>query len=239
MYINAQTMQYPYSLEKMRQDNPNVSFPWDVPDALAAAYGVHRVTVAQAPHDPTVERVVPDAMPTLVDGTWVLGHTIEPLPAEEAAERQAREERRQANEAYEPAKLAPALKVLAEKLLTADIAAETLPEQDAQAVTLLFPEWESNGAVYTKPKVVRFNGHLYEVALAHTSQPDWAPDVATTLFRRRYAPTGGIPNWVPWDGHNESLHQVGSEVMHNGLHWRSNTPNNHWEPGTFGWDQVA
>jgi len=154
------------------------------------------------------------------------------------AEAQSAQAKKKANEEYEPAKLAPALKVLAEKLLAADIANETLPESDAQAVTLLFPKWESNGVAYAAGRVLQYNGHLYEVMQAHTSQADWAPDVATTLFRRRYEPTGGTPAWVPWDGHNASLYQVGAEVMHNGTHWVSNTPDNHWEPGVFGWDVV-
>ena len=159
--------------------------------------------------------------------------------AEANAEREAAQERQQANEEYEPARLAPALKVLAEKLLTADIAAETLPEKDAQAVTLLFPKWEGNGVAYPLGRVLQFNHHLYEVMQPHTSQADWAPDVATTLFRRRYAPTGGIPEWQPWDGHNDSLHQIGSEVMLDGIHWISTVPNNHWRPGEYGWDQVV
>jgi hypothetical protein len=159
--------------------------------------------------------------------------------AQRAAEQQAQQQRQQLNDGYEGAKLAPALKVLAEKLLTADIVNETLPENEAQAVAVLFPPWEGSGVTYALGKVVRYNDHLYEVMQAHTSQADWAPDAAPTLFRRRYEPTGGIPVWQPWDGHNASLYQVGQEVEHNGSYWKSTTPNNHWEPGVFGWQQTG
>jgi len=43
------------------------------------------------------------------------------------------------------------------------------------------------------------------------------------------------PAWKPWDGNNANLYQVGAKVSHNGKRWVSNTPNNHWEPGVFGW----
>lgn len=43
--------------------------------------------------------------------------------------------------------------------------------------------------------------------------------------------------WHPWDGNNANMYQVGDKVSHNSKRWISNTPNNHWEPGVFGWDE--
>ena len=34
---------------------------------------------------------------------------------------------------------------------------------------------------------------------------------------------------------NADLYQVGAKVTHNGDRWVSNTGNNHWEPGVYGW----
>jgi hypothetical protein len=51
-------------------------------------------------------------------------------------------------------------------------------------------------------------------------------------------PVEEFPAWVAWPGSGPT-YQVGDKVSHNGLHWISNTPNNVWEPGVFGWDQVA
>lgn len=45
------------------------------------------------------------------------------------------------------------------------------------------------------------------------------------------------PAWKPWTGINADLYQVGAKVSHSGKRWIGNTPNNHWEPGTFGWTQ--
>jgi hypothetical protein len=47
------------------------------------------------------------------------------------------------------------------------------------------------------------------------------------------------PDWTPWDGHNESLYQVGDKATHSGSTWISSTPNNHWEPGVFGWKEES
>lgn len=43
------------------------------------------------------------------------------------------------------------------------------------------------------------------------------------------------PAWKPWTWINADLYQVGAKVSHSGKRWIGNTPNNHWEPGTFGW----
>ena len=45
------------------------------------------------------------------------------------------------------------------------------------------------------------------------------------------------PAWHVWDGNNASLYQVGAKVTHAGKRWIGNTPNNHWEPGVYGWTQ--
>lgn len=48
------------------------------------------------------------------------------------------------------------------------------------------------------------------------------------------------PAWVqPAGGHD--AYQIGAQVSHpdGGQHWISNTPDNVWEPGVYGWDQVA
>lgn len=52
-------------------------------------------------------------------------------------------------------------------------------------------------------------------------------------------PTGTPPAWQPWNGHPDSLHQIGDVVTHNGSTWTSITSNNHWEPGEYGWELVS
>lgn len=67
-----------YSIGALRRDNPSVSFPSEIPDALLAEYGVFRPTEASRPAVSHSERAVQDEIPTKQpDGSWVLGWTVE------------------------------------------------------------------------------------------------------------------------------------------------------------------
>lgn len=79
-------VQYPYTLEQIRSDNPSTSFPKDIPQHLRESFGVFDVGYEGAPaFDPTTHRVVTSAMPSLIDGKWTLTKTIEPLTSEQIA----------------------------------------------------------------------------------------------------------------------------------------------------------
>lgn len=51
-----------------------------------------------------------------------------------------------------------------------------LPDEEAETVTALFPDWE-DGKAYAVGDRVKYNGLLYRCVQAHTSQADWTPDV--------------------------------------------------------------
>lgn len=61
----------------------------------------------------------------------------------------------------------------------------TLDVDDATALRMMdyYPAWESGKAYAVGYRVV-YNGRLYRVSMAHTSQEDWTPDTAVTLFER-------------------------------------------------------
>ena len=81
---NESVVQYPYTLEQMRSDNPATSFPKDIPQHLRESFGVFDVGYEGAPaFDSTTHRVVTSAMPSLIDGKWTLTKTIEPLTPEQ------------------------------------------------------------------------------------------------------------------------------------------------------------
>lgn len=68
--INDQTI-WPYSLSRLRQDEPTRSFSIAPSDAELAHYGVFRVVTAEGTlFDPATERVV-EIQPELIDGVWV------------------------------------------------------------------------------------------------------------------------------------------------------------------------
>lgn len=72
-------------------------------------------------------------------------------------------------------------------------ASTSLPDEDAIEAVALFPEW-AVGKAYAKDERIAYNGKLYKVAQAHTSQADWTPDVTPALFTEVAKP-GEIPVW--------------------------------------------
>ena len=107
----------------------------------------------------------------------------------------------------------------------------------------LFPAWDGNGVVYVADQRVRYNGVLYKVLQTHTSQPDWSPEVASSLFARVLIPDPEvIPVWVQPDSTNPYM--TGDKVYYpdeNGLIYESVIDNNVWSPETYpaGWAIVA
>ena len=61
-------------------------------------------------------------------------------------------------------------------------AVQSLDDADALKCVTLYEKWSGNGVAYAFGKKVRHNGKLYKVKQAHTSQADWSPDIAVSLF---------------------------------------------------------
>ena len=81
---NGQAEIYPYTIGKLRQDNPNTSFPKRLSDELLAEYDLYRVDSSPQPeYDDKTQRVAQDSMPTLIDGKWVIGWTVYPKEQEQ------------------------------------------------------------------------------------------------------------------------------------------------------------
>ena len=100
----------------------------------------------------------------------------------------------------------------------------------------LYPTWREN-VTYALNDRVLYNGTLYKVLQTHTAQPDWAPDVAVSLFAKVLIPNENvITEWEQPDSTNPYM--TGDKVSHNGMTWVSTINNNVWEPGVYGWDTV-
>ena len=120
--------------------------------------------------------------------------------------------------------------------------AENLTEEEAVNNVELFPEWQPDGHEYDANKLVRYNGVLYKTIPAHTSQPDWTPDVAVSLYTRVLAGQDGteIGVWEQPDSTNGYM--TGDRVHYpdaDGPVYESLLDNNVWVP-TFaqGWQIV-
>lgn len=116
-----------------------------------------------------------------------------------------------------------------------EAAAASLPDEAALKGVELFPAWREATA-YTAGQRVRHGGILYDCLQAHTSQADWTPDTAVSLWARVLIPDPGeIPEWVQPDSTNP--YHKGDRVRHNGSVWTSDIDGNVWEPGVYGWTE--
>lgn len=100
-------------------------------------------------------------------------------------------------------------------LITAQI--NTLSVDDATALRMIqyYPDWTA-GQAYTVGYKVQYKGKLYKVITAHTSQADWTPDVAVTLFERIDEVHDGTKyDPIPYDG-NMAL-ESGKYYTQNGV----------------------
>lgn len=102
--------------------------------------------------------------------------------------------------------------------------------------TYMYCTWEAGNA-YEKGDHLLFDGTLYTVLQAHTSQSDWTPDASPSLFAEVLAGQDGtgIGEWVQPDSTNPYM--KGDKVTHNGKTWESTIDNNVWEPGVYGWKE--
>ena len=109
------------------------------------------------------------------------------------------------------------------------------PEQALDAPSV-YPTWKE-GVKYVRADRVLHNEVLYEVLMEHTSQADWTPDVAHSLFAKVLIPDPDvIPEWEQPDSTNPYM--KGDKVTHNGKTWVSTVDNNVWTPGEYGWEEV-
>ena len=111
---------------------------------------------------------------------------------------------------------------------------ESATDEQALSVPVLYPAWRA-GVEYVTGQRVLHGGVLYKVLQDHTSQDDWTPDAAPSLFARVLIPDAtAIPEWEQPDSTNPYM--SGDKVSHNGSTWVSTIDNNVWEPGVYGWE---
>lgn len=120
-----------------------------------------------------------------------------------------------------------------------------LSDDKAMEVAAVFEPWKS-GKSYTSGDFLTYgrNGvgdpQLYKVAQSHTSQADWTPDIAVSL----YAPIGldprGYPVWSQPAGAQDA-YMTGDVVNYKGKLYRSLVDGNVHSPEVYpaGWTFFA
>lgn len=121
-------------------------------------------------------------------------------------------------------------------LIAQQINTLTVDDNTSLRMVEFYPEWEADTDYSAGFKVQR-GGTLYKCLTAHTSQADWTPDAAPSLWAKVLIPDETvIPEWEQPDSTNPYMR--GDKVTHNGKTWVSTVDNNVWTPSVFGWTEV-
>jgi hypothetical protein len=85
-------------------------------------------------------------------------------------------------------------------------AAISLPDEDALEAVELFPAWAVE-TEYAVDQRFRYEGRLYRVVQTHTSQANWTPDIAPSLYAEVEKPgQGDTPeNPIPYNNNMELI----------------------------------
>lgn len=119
-------------------------------------------------------------------------------------------------------------------------ASASLPDADAIEAAELFPAW-AVGVAYSVGERVQYDGKLYKVVQAHTSQADWTPPTVPALFTEVAKP-GEIPVWKQPTGAQDA-YNTGDKVWYpdvNTTVYESVIDSNVWSPNDYpqGWKVV-
>ena len=76
----------------------------------------------------------------------------------------------------------------------------------------IYQTWE-NGLDVKVDEMYKYNGELFKVIQAHTTQSDWQPDIVPALFTK-IQPAGVIPLWVQPTGAQDA-YNIGDQVIYN------------------------
>lgn len=113
-----------------------------------------------------------------------------------------------------------------------------LDDAEALESVELFPTWSSD-KTYESEDRVRYEGILYKCLQGHTSQSDWTPIAASSLWAKVLIPDPEvIPEWEQPDSTNPYM--KGDKVSYNGKIYESLIDNNIWSPEAYpaGWSEV-
>jgi hypothetical protein len=79
---NNEIEKYPYNINDLKQDNPDTSFPSEVPLSIFAEYDVYEVKTTVAPAI-TMFQTLLEGTPELVNDDWVQTWIVSDKPLEE------------------------------------------------------------------------------------------------------------------------------------------------------------
>lgn len=127
---------------------------------------------------------------------------------------------------------------VAAQIATRDlIKTDILSAEEIGQLVDLYPKF-SPGVIYGLGDIIQYEGLLYKVVQAHTSQADWTPDIVPALFTPAI-PIGTIAPFVQPTGAQDAYH-IGDVVTFEGKTYESLIDANVWSPTGYpaGWQEV-
>jgi hypothetical protein len=100
-----------------------------------------------------------------------------------------------------------------------------------------YPDWQT-GIEVKAGEVYKFESNLYEVIQSHTTQSDWTPPIAKSLWKRFYEPSDDPWPWVQPTGAHDA-YPLGARVEYNGNIYESTIDANVWAPDVTGWKNLT
>lgn len=106
-----------------------------------------------------------------------------------------------------------------------------LSDEEAYSIKELYPEFEI-GIVYKVGDRIMYNGKFYKVISEHTSQADWTPDAAVSLFVEISDPSVEYPEFKqPTSA--ETAYMKGDKITFNGNKYISLVDHNAYSPTDY------
>lgn len=123
--------------------------------------------------------------------------------------------------------------------------AQTLTDESTMMeIADVYPKWSGNSKSYKVGDIISYGVNadgetqLYIALQDHTSQADWTPDTASSLYKAVGFTDTGVSIWTQPLGATDA-YNAGDVVEHNGQQWTSDVDANVWEPGVYGWTVVS
>ena len=126
---------------------------------------------------------------------------------------------------------------------TLNVSKATLSDEQIMATSTLWPEWSADSVSYSVDDIVRYGTKLYRCVQAHTSQTDWNPSAAPSLWSRIDIADDGIEVWTQPTGAHDA-YSTGDKVHYPGKSdpvYVSTIDGNVWAPDAYpdGWTLEA
>lgn len=112
-------------------------------------------------------------------------------------------------------------------------------DEDAYVMRYLYGEWSGDGITYKTNDRLMYNDKFYKVLQDHTSQSDWTPDTASSLYVEIADPSNEYPEFKQPTGAHDA-YAKGDKVTFEGKHYISLIDANVYSPTAYpvGWNLV-